>query len=132
MTNIPKKSGVAVTAVAWVVTYLVARGLLESTSLSQPVRLLIALAPVPLFGWFLVAYVRMIRGADELQRRIHLEALAFAFPAVMLVIMLLGLLEIVVPLSRDDFSLRHIWAFFPILYLAGVAIAARRYGVQTE
>jgi hypothetical protein len=43
------------------------------------------------------------------------------------VLMTLGLLELVVPLKSEDFSLRHVWAYMPVLYLLGLALAWRRY-----
>jgi hypothetical protein len=45
----------------------------------------------------------------------------------MLLLMALGLLELAVPLSRDDWSYRHVWAMLPILYYGGLALARRRY-----
>jgi hypothetical protein len=64
---------------------------------------------------------------DELERRIQLEALAIAFPIGSLLLMTLGLLQRVVTLSMEDWSYRHVWGFFPILYLFGLTISRRRY-----
>jgi hypothetical protein len=86
-----------------------------------------ALLPVAPFALFLLALSRGIRKLDELERRIQLEALALAFPLAMLLLMALGLLELAVPLSRDDWSYRHVWAMLPILYYGGLALARRRY-----
>ena len=64
---------------------------------------------------------------DELERRIELEALGFAFPAAVVFLMTIGLLDIAISLNPDDFSLRHIWAMMPIFYFAGLWRAKRRY-----
>ena len=68
-----------------------------------------------------------VTGRDELERRIQLEALAFAFPMTLLLIMTLGLLEIAIGLNRDHWSYRHVWPMLFILYFAGLARAKRRY-----
>ncbi len=64
---------------------------------------------------------------DELQRKVHLEALAIAFPLAMLLLMLLGLLELIIPLSHEDWSYRHVWYFLPIFYFVGLAYTRKRY-----
>jgi hypothetical protein len=64
---------------------------------------------------------------DELHRRVHLEALAIAFPLTMLLLMVLGLVELVIPLSPDDWSYRHVWQFLPLFYFLGLALTWRRY-----
>lgn len=69
-----------------------------------------------------------MRNLDELQRRIQLEALALAFPVVLLLLMTLGLLQVAgVAISQEDWSYRHIWIIALALYAAGVAFAKRRY-----
>ena len=64
---------------------------------------------------------------DELERRIELEALAFAFPIAVVLLMTLGLLDLATPLNPDDWSLRHVWAMMPALYFMGLWRAKRRY-----
>jgi len=44
-----------------------------------------------------------------------------------LLIMTLGLLQIAVPLSPDDWSYRHIFPFVYIFYICGLMAARRRY-----
>ena len=44
---------------------------------------LLPVVPTVLFLWLVVAN---IRGLDELQRRVHLEALAIAFPLAILLL----------------------------------------------
>ncbi|MBX3277247.1 MAG: hypothetical protein KF868_04490 [Acidobacteria bacterium] len=55
--------------------------LLKTQSLGAPVRGALVLIPVAFYVLALVGYMRLIRLGDELQRRIHLEALAIAFPS---------------------------------------------------
>ena len=84
----------------------------------------LALLPLPAFLWFLWTFIAGVRGADELERRIQLEALAVAFPLTLVLIMTLGLLQIAVPLSPDDWSYRHIWPFLYVFYLLGLTLGA--------
>jgi len=44
-----------------------------------------------------------------------------------LLLMTLGLMELAVTLNPDDWSYRHVWAMLPMLYLAGLVFARRRY-----
>ena len=70
---------------------------------------------------------RGVRQLDELEQRIQLEALAFAFPLAMILLLTLGLLEIAIQLPPEDLSYRHVWAMLPVLYFIGLIVANRRY-----
>jgi hypothetical protein len=107
--------------------FFAARVLLELDTLATPLRVLIALLPLPAFVWFLWSFIQSVNDADELERRIQLEALALAFPLTILLVMTLGLLQIAVPLSPDDWSYRHIWPLIYVFYLVGLTRARRRY-----
>lgn len=113
--------------VGWVVVYIVCLLVVKETDVPRGVGIALAFAPILPFLAFLRILGRVSREADELHQRVQLEALAFAYPAMMVLLMTLGLLELVVPLSPDDFSLRHLWAYMPALYFAGLALAWRRY-----
>lgn len=109
------------------VGYILALTAAEKTDLPQALRLGMALAPIAVFVWLLTLLVAGIRELDELERRIQLEALAVAFPCALVLVMLLGVLQRVVYLSPHDWSFRHVWPFFVIFYLGGLALAKRRY-----
>ena len=68
-----------------------------------------------------------IRQLDELERRIHLEALAVAFPLGILLLMTLGLLQRAITLKFEDWSYGHVWPFMFLFYFVGLALARRRY-----
>lgn len=119
-------TGVA-SATAWILTYFFARVFLEGDHPSQGLRFVITLVPIIPFAIFLGSVLAGIREMDELHRRVHLEALAIAFPLTMLLLMLLGLIELVVPLSPDDWSYRHVWQFLPVFYFVGLFYSWRRY-----
>lgn len=109
------------------VLFFAARALLELNTLPTSLRVAIALAPIPAFIWFLWAFIRMVREADELERRIQLEALGLAFPLTLVLIMTLGLLQIAIPLPPEDWSYRHILPLLYVFYLFGLTLARRRY-----
>lgn len=111
----------------WVSVYLIARGLLALDIASAPLRVLVALVPLPFFVWYLWTWMKAVASMDELQRRIELEALGFAFPASLVFLMTLGLLDLALTLNPDDFSLHHVWLMLPMLYYAGLWRAKRRY-----
>ena len=116
-----------VTGLIWVLVYLLTRGLLDGNQLSAGWRIVVALAPMIPFAFFLAFMLAGIRSMDELQRRIQLEALAIAFPLAILFFMMLGLLELAIPLSPQDWSYRHTWSYLPLFYFIGLSIASRRY-----
>ena len=113
--------------VLWVGTYFGARMLLEGQGLGTPLRIVVALVPVLPFAGLLWRVIGGIRQMDELERRIQLEALAVAFPLAILMMMVLGLLQLAVELSPDDWSYRHLWPFLFVFYLLGVVRARARY-----
>lgn len=117
----------ALAAVSWFVAYFVARAFLKNSEAATWVRVAVALMPVPFFVATLLLFVRGVRGMDELQRRIQLEALAIAFPVTMVFLMTLGLLQRAIALPFEDWSYLHVWAYLPAFYFAGIAIASRRY-----
>ena len=118
---------VITTGLIWVFVYLLTRTLLDGNQLSERWRILVALAPMLPFAFFLALILSGIRFMDELQRRIQLEALAIAFPLAILLFMMLGLLELAIPLSPQDWSYRHTWSYLPLFYFIGLSIASRRY-----
>src|SRR5688572_22626056 len=112
--------------VLWMATYAASRGLLEVVG-DQWLRVAISLAPTPVFAWFLWAWVNGIARMDELERRIELEALAFAFPVSIVALATVGLLDVAITLDSNDFSLRNVWMMMPMLYYIGLWRAQRRY-----
>ena len=108
-------------------TWFIARGVLELEGTSPALRIVAALLPVPPFSFMLWKIIRGVRLMDELEQRIHLEALAVAFPLALILLMTLGLMELATKLPPEDFSYRHVWAFLPIFYFGGLALARRRY-----
>ena len=92
--------------IIWMVSYFGARAALEWMDDTQPpvARLAVALIPIVPFVAFIWKFIGSLRQADELERRIQLEALAIAFPLAMVLLMILALVQLAMPLNPDDWS----------------------------
>lgn len=91
---------------------------------SQMFRSILALLPmVPGFAMCWIV-LRQLRRVDELQRRIQLEAMGFAFAGTALITFSYGFLEIA---GYERLSMFLIWPLMAILWIAGTIIGNRRY-----
>jgi hypothetical protein len=114
-----------VAAVAFLASYFIARYGMWAWAPAQPWDIVVMSTPLLVFFWFIAMVQRRLRDSDELQRRIHLEALALAFLTVMLALMGLGLIE-ETPRGRINLPLRDLW--FALIPLYGICyLAARRH-----
>jgi hypothetical protein len=116
-----------VRGILWMSLYGISRGLLALDIHPAAARVAVALLPTPFFVWWLWTWMDGVTHMDELERRIELEALAFAFPFAVILLMTLGLLDVAIAPNPNDVSLRHVWAMMPILYYFGLWRAKRRY-----
>ncbi|MEJ7610585.1 MAG: hypothetical protein WKF88_05335 [Ferruginibacter sp.] len=64
---------------------------------------------------------------DEVERRIQLEAVVWAFTLGLLLLMTLGLLDFVVILKKADWSYIHLIPYFFTFYFLGIVISKRKY-----
>ena len=87
-------------------------------------RAMVAVVPVVPTLLGLAAILRAVRRMDELERRIHFEAVAFAFAATALLTFTYGLLENV---DFPRISLTWILPLMVALWGLGQALARRRY-----
>ncbi len=97
------------------------------TRLPLAVRLLVAVLPlIPSLG-YIGCIVSMLRRVDELQRRIQLEAIGFAFAATVIVVMLVDLLQQARITPSIHWGWSGLWAAMAVLWGLGNVIASRRY-----
>ncbi len=90
-----------------------------------PWRFAVALLPIiPAIG-VLVGILRQMGRLDELQRRIHFEAIAFAFAGTALLTFSYGFVENV---GLPHLSWFFVWPIMASLWVIGTGIATRRYG----
>lgn len=118
--------GIFIAGAAWFLSYVAARNAIDAWNPKPHWDIAIASFPVFAFYWFVWVVQRNLKAADEMRRRIHLEALGLSFLVTMLVLMLLGLLD--GPSGgRLGLSLRDIWAVLPPLYGLCFLAASQRY-----
>ena len=118
---------IVVAAALWAISYLLALFFLKRGGVPEALRMWIALAPVLPFAFFLVRWISHLRKFDELQQRMHFEALAFAFPVAILLLMSLGLLERAGALPAKGWSYNDVWCYLPLFYAIGLGISWRKY-----
>lgn len=75
---------------------------LHKTMEPGALKLLIALTPVLPIAWVVVATIRYVLGADELERRQHLEAIAVSVAIVSIASLVLGFLSAAKALVLDS------------------------------
>ena len=96
-------------------------GNLDATAWWRYVLFLLPVLPLVYVAW---AVTRLMSDVDELQRRIQLEALAFAFGAGSLITFTYGFLQIAgLPLL----SWLFVWPVYAVCWLVGSFLAHRRY-----
>jgi uncharacterized membrane protein (DUF4010 family) len=116
-----------VAAVLFVVAYFAARAGIETFEPRSLWALLSALLPVPFFAWLMWSIVRGVRGMDELERRIQLEALAIAFPFAILIAFAVGLLHLAGFHGTDNYDLPRLWPLLLLPYWFALWMSRRRY-----
>ena len=116
-----------VAGIIWVAGYTVALLFLKNPETPPAVKVAMVILPAIPFAFFLFRFIGYVRSLDELHRRVHLEALALAFPIATLFLMTLGLVEKAGALSAKYWSYQDVWYYLPLFYLIAVAISWRRY-----
>jgi hypothetical protein len=113
--------------VLFVAAYFAARGGIENTAAGSKTALAFALLPVPFLAAFLWIYARGVGMMDELERRIHLEALALAFPVALLVVFTAGLLDLAGFHGEDNWDLPRLFPLVLLPYWFGLFRARKKY-----
>lgn len=115
----------------WGASFIGARLLLEQPDLGSAARFVLAFGPSVPFALFLWSAIRAARALDEMQRRVQIEALAFAFGLTALLVATLALLQPAGLATVADFSFVHILPMMFAFYVGGRLLAGRRYGCET-
>lgn len=99
--------------------------LLHRVAPGTTASLLSALLPLPFFILNFVIAFRVVRQGDEMQKRQQLEALAFAYPVVMIGVMTLFMVRKAGFHVR--FDLADLFIAMTFVYSVGLFFAWRRY-----
>lgn len=113
---------------AYVVAVLVTVSVLRAGGPDGTLRVLVALLPVPPIAFVLRAVVRYIRGVDEMQQRIELEAVSLATALVALLYMSGGFLQAAKIIDLPAAAVMT-WVFPLLCFAYGVVkfLVVRRY-----
>jgi hypothetical protein len=90
-----------------------------------PLRVPLALLPMIPAAFAVVAVLRFVRASDELERRIQLEAMTFAFACTALTVIAYGFLE-----GNAGFphvNVAWVWPAMAVWWVLGVLLGRRRY-----
>jgi hypothetical protein len=97
---------------------------LQHVEMPSPWRDVVALSPMLAGAALVWVILRELRRMDELQLRIQLEALGFAFAGTALVTFSYGFLE---GLGYARLSMFMVWPLMAVLQIIGLLLARRRY-----
>ena len=122
---------VIMSGLVWAAAFIGARLLLEQPELGSTARFVLAFGPSIPFALFLWSAIRAARALDEMQRRVQIEALAFAFGLTALLVATLALLQPAGLATVADFGFVHVLPMMFLFYLGGRVLAGRRYGCET-
>lgn len=118
-------AGFAVSVTLLMGLVVVVSAVLERYELGAPARVGLALLPVAAYVWCTTSYIGLVRQADELQRRIHLEALAIAFPTTAIAVVAAEYLRKAGVISQ--FKPDYVLMLMLGLWAIGFFVAWRRY-----
>lgn len=110
-----------VTAIA----LLLSSSVLSGTEYGPAARLVIAMAPIVMLVGMIALMARQVRHLDEMQRRIHLEALAIAFPAAAIIALAVEYLQKAG--FAEGWTIGDVWPWMLLVYVPAYFLARRRY-----
>lgn len=115
---------VAAASLGWALCFVGAAQALDAGAVTGAAAWLIAAAPTVAGAGLLIVYMRYLRSIDELQRAIHLEALALGFGGGFLAICAYMTFE---PLGAPAADPLQLLAAMPVLYAIALIAGAARY-----
>jgi hypothetical protein len=99
--------------------------LLDQANLSQPVRLAVALMPLPGNIALLVTILQLVRSLDEFQKRVQFEAVMVGFLATGVAVFVYGYLQKAHAVGPLNMGL--VWFFMLVFYAVGYFVAVSHY-----
>lgn len=129
MNNTKKPSGnrILFFGILWAVTYILCLLVLKESDPSNTFGIILSFIPAIAFVLFIYNFIKGVGAMDEVERRIQLEAAVWGFTLGLLLLMILGLLDLVITVNREDWGYRHLVPYFFIFYLFGIFISRRKY-----
>lgn len=123
---------VLIYAVIWCFSYVGSLFALKTLEIPKEAGILLTVITVLAFTLFIYKYYRSIFFMDEVQIKIQMEAVVFAFSLGLLLLMTLSLLDLIITLKKDDWSYRFLVPIFVAFYFIGLSISKRKYNFDNE
>lgn len=114
-------------ALVFSVSFAISVFALSKYSLPLFIVLLIIAVNALFFGVYAFKMIQSIGAMDEVEIRIHLEAVSVAFVLALLTVMVLGMAEIVQGFELKKISFLYIFPLFFLFYFIGLFISKRKY-----
>ena len=114
-------------AALWIITYSVCLFTIKKASPGTTFGIILSFIPVVTFALYLYSIIKGVASMDEVQIRVQMEAVVIAFSLVLLTLMILGLLDLVITLKKEDWGYRHLFPYFVMFYVIGLIISKRKY-----
>jgi hypothetical protein len=112
--------GLAATAIDITTNYL-----LDHVTLSDPMRLAVALLPLPGNIALLVAVLQIVRRLDEFQKRVQFEAVVIGFLSTGVAVFVYSYLQ--KAHAAGPLKMGLVWLFMLVSYGIGYVVSASRY-----
>lgn len=123
---------VPVYAIIWCISYIGSLLALKKLGLATEAGIVLTIVTVLSFVVFVYKFYRSIYFMDEVQIKIQMEAVVIAFSFVLVTSMALGLIELVLPLNKEDWNFRLLVPLFVSFYFFGLFISKRKYHFDNE
>ena len=123
---------VLIYAILWCFSYIGSLFALKSLELSFAVSIMLTLVSGIAFALFIYKFYRSIFFMDEVQIKIQMEAIVFAFSMGLLLLSTLGLIDLYAKLNTNDWNYRFLVPIFILFYFIGLLIAKRKYSFDHE
>jgi hypothetical protein len=119
-------------AAIWCLSYVGSLFALKTLDIPTEAGIVLTVITVVAFALFMYKYYRSIFFMDEVQIKVQMEAVVIAFSLGLLLLMTLGLLDLIMPLNKDDWSYRYLVPLFITFYFIGLFISKRKYNFDNE
>lgn len=119
-------------AAIWCLSYVGSLFALKTLHIPTEAGIVLTVITVIAFALFMYKYYRSIFFMDEVQIKMQMEAVVIAFSLGLLLLMTLGLLDLIMPLNKDDWSYRYLVPLFITFYFTGLFISKRKYNFDNE
>ncbi len=114
-------------ALLWGLSFMVSVFSLKNFGLPPSAGIGLIILNGLLFVIYIFASLKSFREMDEVQVRIHLEAVVIAFALSLLLFMTLGLADLFLPINKEKFTYLHIFPLLFFFYFFGLFISRSKY-----